>query len=87
MLAVTNVFGKNQTTIPKEIRQRLNLDGNFVIEWDINENNEAILKFKRKYSKKECDSFFNKLDKINEEMDKGKKVEIDINGVLKENGL
>ncbi|MGL6298705.1 MAG: hypothetical protein ACRC1M_06000 [Methanobacteriaceae archaeon] len=87
MLAVTNVFGKNQTTIPKEIRQRLDLNGNFIIEWDINKNNEAVLKFKPKYSKEECDSFFNKLDKISEDMDNGKKVEVDVDAVLKENGL
>jgi bifunctional DNA-binding transcriptional regulator/antitoxin component of YhaV-PrlF toxin-antitoxin module len=36
MIAITNVFGKNQTIIPKEIRERLNLNGNYVIEWDIN---------------------------------------------------
>ncbi|MDR2545000.1 MAG: AbrB/MazE/SpoVT family DNA-binding domain-containing protein [Methanobrevibacter sp.] len=85
MLAVTNVFGKNQTTIPKEVRQKLGLDGNFIIEWNINENNEAVLKFKRKYSKKDCDSFFNNLDKISKEMDQGKKVEIEVEEVLREN--
>ncbi|MDR0912285.1 MAG: AbrB/MazE/SpoVT family DNA-binding domain-containing protein [Methanobrevibacter sp.] len=84
MIAVTNIFGKNQTTIPKEIRQKLGLNSNMVIEWDINSNNEAVLKFKKKYSENDCDDFFDKLDKINDDMDQGKKVILDVKSVLKE---
>jgi bifunctional DNA-binding transcriptional regulator/antitoxin component of YhaV-PrlF toxin-antitoxin module len=83
MIAITSIFGKNQTTIPKEVRERLGLDDNMMIEWDINKNNEAILKFR----KKDCKMFFEKLDKIEKEMDNGNKVTLDVKGVLKENGL
>ncbi|KZX10982.1 AbrB/MazE/SpoVT family DNA-binding domain-containing protein [Methanobrevibacter curvatus] len=84
MIAVTNMFGKNQTTIPKEIRNRLNLKGNMIIEWDVNEKNDVILRFKNKYTEEECDIFFKHLDKISNEMDKGKKVIVDVEKVLKE---
>ena len=87
MIAITNIFGKNQTTIPKEVRKRLGLEKNMVIEWDVNGNNEAILRFRKKYTEKECDSFFNKLDKINKEMDQGKKVKIDAKSTLKKEGI
>ncbi|MDR3063508.1 MAG: AbrB/MazE/SpoVT family DNA-binding domain-containing protein [Methanobrevibacter sp.] len=84
MIAVTNMFGKNQTTIPKEIRNRLNLKGNMIIEWDVNEENDVVLRFKKKYTEEECDSFFEHLDKISTEMDQGKKVIVDVEKVLKE---
>ncbi|MGL6297840.1 MAG: hypothetical protein ACRC1M_01600 [Methanobacteriaceae archaeon] len=50
MIAKTNMYGKHQTTVPKEIRNRLGVDENVIIEWDINDNNEAVLKFKKKLS-------------------------------------
>jgi bifunctional DNA-binding transcriptional regulator/antitoxin component of YhaV-PrlF toxin-antitoxin module len=84
MIAVTNIFGKNQTTIPKEVRERLGLEKNMIIEWDVNEKNEAILKFKRKYTKEECESFFAKLDEANKRMDKGDKVVLDVEAMLEE---
>jgi bifunctional DNA-binding transcriptional regulator/antitoxin component of YhaV-PrlF toxin-antitoxin module len=87
MIAITNIFGKNQTTIPKEVRNRLGLEKNMIIEWDVNEKNEAILKFKRKYTDEECDAFFNRLDEIKKEMDQGNKVEVDVEAVLKKEGI
>jgi bifunctional DNA-binding transcriptional regulator/antitoxin component of YhaV-PrlF toxin-antitoxin module len=83
MIAITNIFGKNQTTIPKEVRKKLGLEKNMIIEWDVNEKNEAILRFRKKYTEKECDDFFNKLDKIDKEMDRGKKVTLDVKSTLK----
>jgi bifunctional DNA-binding transcriptional regulator/antitoxin component of YhaV-PrlF toxin-antitoxin module len=47
MIAITSIFGKNQTTIPKQMRERLKLDNNMIIEWDITNNDEAILKFRK----------------------------------------
>jgi bifunctional DNA-binding transcriptional regulator/antitoxin component of YhaV-PrlF toxin-antitoxin module len=32
MVAITSIFGKNQTKIPKQVRERLGLDGNMIIE-------------------------------------------------------
>ena len=87
MIAITNIFGKNQTTIPKEVRKRLGLEKNMIIEWDVNEKNEAILRFKKKYSEEECDSFFNRLDEIKKEMDQGKKVKVDAEAILKKEGV
>ena len=87
MIAITNIFGKNQTTIPKEVRERLGLEKNMVIEWDVNEKNEAILRFKRKYTKEHCDAFFNRLDEIEKEMDQGRKVKVDVEAVLKKEGI
>ena len=84
MIAVTNIFGKNQTTIPKEVRERLGLEKNMIIEWDVNEKNEAILKFKRKYTEEECESFFNRLEEIKKDMDNGNKVVLDVEAMLKE---
>ena len=78
MIAITSIFGKNQTTIPKQVRERLGLDSNMIIEWDVNNKNEAILKFR----KKDCEPFFDKLDKINEEMEQGNKVTLDVKSVL-----
>ena len=87
MIAITNIFGKNQTTIPKEVRKRLGLEKNMIIEWDVNENNEAVLKFRKKYTEEECDSFFDRLDKINKEMEQGDKVKIDVESILKKEGI
>ena len=87
MIAITNIFGKNQTTIPKEVRKRLGLEKNMVIEWDVNEKNEAILRFKKKYTEEECDSFFNRLDEIEKEMDQGRKVKVDVEAILKKEGI
>jgi bifunctional DNA-binding transcriptional regulator/antitoxin component of YhaV-PrlF toxin-antitoxin module len=87
MIAITNIFGKNQTTIPKEVRKRLGLEKNMIIEWDVNENNEAVLRFRKKYTEKECDSFFNNLDKISKEMDQGKKVTVDVESILQKEKL
>jgi len=87
MIAITNIFGKNQTTIPKEVRKRLGLEKNMIIEWDVNENNEAVLKFRKKYTEEECDSFFDRLDKISKEMDQGDKVKIDVESILKKEGI
>lgn len=83
MIAITNMFGKNQTTIPKEIRNRLNLKGNMLIEWDVNNDNEVVLRFKNKYTEEECDAFFERLGNISTEMDQGKKVIVDVEKVLK----
>ncbi|MCL2688142.1 MAG: type II toxin-antitoxin system PrlF family antitoxin [Methanobrevibacter sp.] len=87
MIAITNIFGKNQTTIPKEVRKRLGLEKNMIIEWDVNEKNEAILRFRKKYTKEHCDSFFNRIDEIKKEMDQGNKVKVDVEAVLKKEGL
>ena len=58
-----------------------------IIEWDVNENNEAFLKFRKKYTEEECDSFFDRLDKINKEMEQGDKVKIDVESILKKEGI
>ena len=50
-------------------------------------NNEAVLRFRKKYAEKERDYFFNDLDKISKEMDQGKKVTIDVESIFQKEKL
>ena len=53
MMAKTSIYPKYQTTIPKEIRKKLDLKENHVIEWDINENGKVELTFRKKVTEKD----------------------------------
>ena len=53
MMAKTSIYPKYQTTIPKEIRKRLDLKENYVIEWDINENGKVELTFRKKLTEED----------------------------------
>lgn len=48
MLATTQIYDKYQTVIPVEIRKKLNIDRNYFIEWDINEDGVVELNFVKK---------------------------------------
>jgi bifunctional DNA-binding transcriptional regulator/antitoxin component of YhaV-PrlF toxin-antitoxin module len=48
MIATTKIYNKYQTVIPAEIRKKLNIDKTYVIEWDLDENNEVKLNFRKK---------------------------------------
>jgi AbrB family looped-hinge helix DNA binding protein len=58
MIAKTNIYPKYQTTIPKEIRKKLELKENQVIEWNINEKGNVELKFREKHSFKDMAGIF-----------------------------
>jgi bifunctional DNA-binding transcriptional regulator/antitoxin component of YhaV-PrlF toxin-antitoxin module len=45
MIATTKIDNKYQTIIPAEIIKRLNIDENYVIKWELKENNKVILSF------------------------------------------
>jgi len=53
MIAKTNIYPKYQTTIPKEIRKKLDLKENYVVEWDINKNGKVELTFRKKVTEKD----------------------------------
>jgi AbrB family looped-hinge helix DNA binding protein len=53
MMAKTKIYPKYQTTIPKEIRKKLNLKENNIIEWDINKNGKVELTFRKKVTEKD----------------------------------
>ena len=51
MIAKTNIYEKFQTVVPKKVRDKLGIDQEYkIIEWDINDKNQAILTFQKKKS-------------------------------------
>lgn len=48
ILATTKLYSNNQTAVPSIIRDKFNVNGDTIIEWGINENNEPIIKFRKK---------------------------------------
>ncbi|MDR0912957.1 MAG: type II toxin-antitoxin system PrlF family antitoxin [Methanobrevibacter sp.] len=48
MLAVTKVYEKYQTVIPKEIRKLMNVEKDDIIEWNINSNGKIELNVRKK---------------------------------------
>jgi len=81
MIAITSISGKNQITIPRQVIKRLGLDDNMIIEWDITNNNEVILKFR----KNNCNPLFERLDEVEEEIAQGNKRKFDVKRITKEN--
>lgn len=54
ILANTKIYKNYQTTIPKEIRKKFNIDtNNTIVEWSINEKGKTELNFRRKRDIKE----------------------------------
>ena len=53
MIAKTKIYPKYQTTIPKEIRKKLYLKEDHIIEWDINKNGKVELTFRKKVTEKD----------------------------------
>lgn len=48
ILATTKLYKNNQTAVPSIIRDKFGVDGDTIIEWGINKNNEPIIKFRKK---------------------------------------
>ncbi|MDR0912301.1 MAG: AbrB/MazE/SpoVT family DNA-binding domain-containing protein [Methanobrevibacter sp.] len=48
MIAKTSIYPKFQTTIPKEIRKKIKISENDIIEWDINKEGIIELKIRKK---------------------------------------
>lgn len=53
MIAKTSIYNRYQTVIPKEIRNKLNLDKEQIIEWDINDDGKVELTFRKKLTTKD----------------------------------
>jgi AbrB family looped-hinge helix DNA binding protein len=45
MTVTTKIYNKFQTVIPKEIREKLGITEDHLVEWYIDENGEVKLKF------------------------------------------
>ena len=48
VLATSKIYGNYQTSIPKEIRKRCNIDKDYVIEWDLTEEGKPEINFRKK---------------------------------------
>ena len=48
VLATSKIYGNYQTSIPKEIRKRCNIDKDYVIEWDLKEDGTPEINFRKK---------------------------------------
>ena len=53
MIAKTNIYNRYQTVIPKEIRNKINIDNEQIIEWDINDKGKVELTFRNKLTTKD----------------------------------
>ena len=48
VLATSKIYGNYQTSIPKEIRKRCNIDKDYVIEWSLSETGKPEINFRKK---------------------------------------
>ena len=48
MTVTTKIYKNFQTAIPYEIRKKLDIDKNHVIDWSIDENGKPEIKFRKK---------------------------------------
>lgn len=61
MTTTTKIYNNYQTAIPSEIRKKLNISKNDLVEWNINDDGKAELTFRKKISFKEIEGIV-KLD-------------------------
>ena len=74
MIATTNIYNRYQTVIPKEIRNKINIDKEQLIVWDINEKGKVELTFRKKLTTKDMIGRYTTKKKINS-TEKLKKIE------------
>ncbi|MGL4670185.1 MAG: type II toxin-antitoxin system PrlF family antitoxin [Methanobacteriaceae archaeon] len=65
MIAETNIYSRYQTVIPKEIRKKVGIKKNQVIEWNINKNGKVELSFREKISHDDVKGMINLKEKTN----------------------
>jgi len=53
MIARTNIYNRFQTVIPKEIRNKIGINKEHIIEWNINDNGKVELTFRKKLTTKD----------------------------------
>ena len=44
----SNLYDGFQTVVPSKIRKKLNLDLDYILEWNIDENNKVEIEFRKK---------------------------------------
>jgi len=47
---ITQLYKGFQTVVPSKIRKKLNLDLDYILEWDINKNGKVEVEFRKKTS-------------------------------------
>ena len=65
MLAETEIYDNYQIIIPIEIRKKLGIDKNYLIEWDINEEGIVELNFVKKLNLDEMVGKYKSKNSIN----------------------
>lgn len=53
MTVITKIYKNYQTAIPSEIRKKLNITKEDLVEWSINDDGEPEIKFRKKISLKD----------------------------------
>lgn len=48
IVATSKIYGNYQTSIPKEIRKKCNIDKDYVLEWSITEDGKPNINFRKK---------------------------------------
>ncbi|MBQ2636316.1 MAG: type II toxin-antitoxin system PrlF family antitoxin [Methanobrevibacter sp.] len=65
MASITKIYDRFQTVIPSEIRKKLNLNKNDIIQWKINENGKVELEFFKSLSLDEMIGRYSAFEPIN----------------------
>ena len=60
-----NLYGNYQTSIPKEIRKRCNINKDYVIEWDLSKDGKPEINFRKKRNIKNLIGAFHLEEKTN----------------------
>lgn len=50
MVETSNLYKGFQTVVPSKIRKQLNLDLDYILEWNISENGKVEIEFRKKTS-------------------------------------
>lgn len=64
VLATSKIYGNYQTSIPKEIRKKCNINKEYVIEWDIKEG-QPVINFRKRRNFKDLIGAFHLEEETN----------------------
>ena len=65
VLANTKIYKNYQTAIPKEMRERFNLNHDTVIEWGVDDEGHPLIEFRKKVTLKDVIGMVDDDDKRN----------------------
>ncbi len=74
ILVTTKMYKNNQTPIPKEIRNKFNIDENTIIEWGIDESGNPQINFRKKVTLKDVAGMIKKENDADEDWNIDNKV-------------